>query len=73
MVSHFGSENSLNILHHFVQLRLNGAFQAYDYGETENMKVYGSNRPFLYPLEKIKVPTLMVFSYNDILSHYMVK
>ncbi|CAH1379419.1 unnamed protein product [Tenebrio molitor] len=70
MISQFGSESSLNIIYHGYQQRLLGIFQAYDYGEIKNMRLYGSTNPLLYPLEKIKVPVFLVYSYDDWFCHY---
>jgi hypothetical protein len=72
MISQFGSESSLNIIYHGYQQRLLGIFQAYDYGEIKNMRLYGSTNPLLYPLEKIKVPVFLVYSYDDWFCHYKV-
>ncbi|KAJ3621072.1 hypothetical protein MTP99_003244 [Tenebrio molitor] len=70
MVSHYGSETSIKIIVHFYQMYCQHRFQAYDYGEVKNMEVYGSKRPFLFPLKKIKLPVYMVYSDSDIFSYY---
>jgi hypothetical protein len=73
MVSHFGSETSIKIIDHFYQMYYQHRFQAYDYGEVKNMEVYGSKRPFLFPLKKIKLPDYIIYSDSDYLSYYKVK
>ncbi|KAJ3621070.1 hypothetical protein MTP99_003244 [Tenebrio molitor] len=70
MVSHFGSETSIKIIDHFYQMYYQHRFQAYDYGEVKNMEVYGSKRPFLFPLKKIKLPVYIIYSDSDYLSYY---
>ncbi|XP_063923589.1 lipase member J-like isoform X2 [Zophobas morio] len=59
---------SWKTLAHFGQLaNARNRFQMYDYGEKENLKIYGQKIPPLYPLQNITVPTLLVSSYNDTL------
>jgi hypothetical protein len=73
MVSQYGSEASIKIIVHFYQMYCQHRFQPYDYGEVKNMEVYGSKRPFLFPLKKIKLPVYMVYSDSDYFSYYKVK
>ncbi|CAH1379416.1 unnamed protein product [Tenebrio molitor] len=70
MVSQYGSEASIKIIVHFYQMYCQHRFQPYDYGEVKNMEVYGSKRPFLFPLKKIKLPVYMVYSDSDYFSYY---
>ena len=37
----------------------------YDYGKKKNLMVYGSAEPPIYDVEKIKVPTLVMYAAND--------
>lgn len=51
-----------------MQLRnANHRYQSYDYGKGENLKVYGTEEPPLFPIGNIVTPVLMVSSYNDTL------
>lgn len=45
-----------------------GKFRQYDYGKSENKKRYGQPEPPDYDLSKIKVPTFLHYSKNDLLA-----
>ncbi|RZC37904.1 Abhydrolase 1 domain containing protein, partial [Asbolus verrucosus] len=66
MLTQLGSEVSHKTFYHYIQVhRSGGNFQMYNYGKEENLKMYGKGEPPLYPLSKIKVPVLLVYSEND--------
>ncbi|KAL3276452.1 hypothetical protein HHI36_011833 [Cryptolaemus montrouzieri] len=53
---------SVKSLNHYLQMYYSGGkMQLYDYGPEENMRLYNSTKPPLYPLRNINVP---VFTYH---------
>ncbi|RZB40862.1 Abhydro lipase domain containing protein, partial [Asbolus verrucosus] len=69
MLTQVGSEVSHKTLYHLIQIhRSGGNFRMYDYGKEENVRLYGKEEPPLYPLNKIKIPVLLVYSENDSLA-----
>ncbi|XP_063923395.1 lysosomal acid lipase/cholesteryl ester hydrolase-like [Zophobas morio] len=62
----YGNNFSLKTFIHFLQIsNTHRRFQMYDYGKSENLKMYGSVIPPLYPLHNISVPILLVSSTGD--------
>ncbi|KAL3285316.1 hypothetical protein HHI36_019425 [Cryptolaemus montrouzieri] len=55
---------------HFGQGMASGHFRPYDYGKTQNIKVYGKEVPDDYPIEKIAVPVAIYYSLADNLVPY---
>ncbi|XP_047362652.1 lipase 3-like isoform X2 [Vespa velutina] len=54
---------------HYSQTILSGSFRNFDYGVTQNLKIYGSTQPPKYNLEKVKVPVAVFYGENDFLTH----
>lgn len=52
---------------HFSQLVQTSLFNQFDFGELQNLQLYGSSTPPDYPLEDIKIPTYFYHSENDII------
>lgn len=50
-------------------LLLTGSFRKFNYGATENLKIYGSTQPPKYDLEKVKTPIAIFYSENDFLTN----
>ena len=42
-----------------------GRYSLYDYGESMNMKIYGSKLAPLVPIENYKVPTVLMSGEKD--------
>jgi lysosomal acid lipase/cholesteryl ester hydrolase len=60
---------SWKILIHYLQLtKTETKFQMFDYGRRNNLKMYHSEVPPLYPVENVTVPVYLVSSVNDILA-----
>jgi lysosomal acid lipase/cholesteryl ester hydrolase len=69
-MAHYPSGSSLKSLIHFKQLIDAKQFQKFDYGEEENLKLYGSAKPAKYNLENIKdIPIILCGGLNDKLTH----
>lgn len=43
-------------------------FQAYDYGEEENLERYGSSKPPTYDLSAVTVPVYIFYSTGDLIT-----
>ncbi|RZC32261.1 lipase member K-like, partial [Asbolus verrucosus] len=69
MVAQFGSEVSWKVYYHYAQIfNSGGKFQMYDYAKNRNLKLYGTESPPLYPINKIKTPIYLFYSAQDIIS-----
>lgn len=68
ILGHFPAGASAKQIIHYSQSILSGSFRKFDYGPTENLKLYGSTQPPKYDLEKIKVPVAIYYSENDFLT-----
>lgn len=65
-LSHFPDQGSTKSMIHFIQSMLTGDFRQFDYGPTKNPEIYnGSCKPPKYDLSKVKVPTIIFWSWND--------
>jgi hypothetical protein len=66
---------SWKILLHYLQLMKSGSrFQMFDYGKTNNLKIYRSEEPPAYPIENISsVPVYLISSVNDSLTTSKVR
>lgn len=60
--SHYPFYSSLKVLRHFGQLIKNKRFMMYDYGEEENLRIYGSYESPSYPIEMIRSKSLCLIS-----------
>lgn len=58
---------SMGIPKHIFQLYMSGKFQAFDYGKSMNLKVYGTEEPFAYQdhFDKITIPVTFFISMDD--------
>lgn len=54
---------------HFSQIQYSGKFRQYDYGVIKNLWKYGSAKPPLYDLSRVKVKVALHYSTNDWLAH----
>jgi lysosomal acid lipase/cholesteryl ester hydrolase len=69
-MAHYPSGSSLKSLIHFKQLIDAKQFQKFDYGEEENLKLYGSAKAPKYNLENIQdIPIILCGGLNDKLTH----
>ncbi|CAG9840494.1 unnamed protein product [Diabrotica balteata] len=57
------------IIHYAQEIRNNGNFQKYDYGEVGNMIEYGTKTPPLYNITSIRTPIYLMYAMNDWLSN----
>lgn len=54
------------LFYHYVQqFMAEGRFQMYDYGPLNNIKLYGTEIPPEYPINKIITPTFLIYSDDD--------
>jgi len=67
LISHYPAGVNMKNVIHFVQLFTSGKFQAYDYGEKENLFRYGTTTPMEYPLDNYssKVRTHLIAGSLD--------
>ena len=66
--THAPSGTSAKNFLHRLQLVNSGKFCKYDYGECDNLKVYGSQTPPTYDVSKVDVPTVVFSGSKDSLS-----
>ncbi|XP_030370997.1 lipase 3-like [Scaptodrosophila lebanonensis] len=68
-ITHPAGSSSRQIKH-FAQLHSSHKFRNFDFGETENMKIYGTATPPEYPLNRIKPsePVNIYYSDDDVLA-----
>lgn len=64
---------STKTLEHFAQEIISQKFRQYDYGESKNMKIYGSPDPPNYDLSQIRVPIKLFYADNDWLASTIVR
>ncbi|XP_055380441.1 lipase 1-like [Condylostylus longicornis] len=67
LFGHFPSGVSIKQALHMAQFAVTGEFKKYDYGEKENLKVYGSKKPPFYDIKKTRVKYSIYHSSNDLL------
>ncbi|CAD6186674.1 unnamed protein product [Caenorhabditis auriculariae] len=65
---HTPAATSLKDLLHWMQLMDSQKVQKYDYGAKGNMDQYGQETPPVYDLTKIRTPTFLYWSKDDILA-----
>ncbi|KOC66701.1 Lipase 3 [Habropoda laboriosa] len=65
---HFPAGASVKQIIHYCQSILSGTFCKFDYGATENLKMYGSTQPPKYDLKEVKTPVAIFYSENDFLT-----
>ncbi|XP_043791676.1 lipase 3-like [Apis laboriosa] len=68
ILGHFPAGASAKQIIHYSQSILSGSFRKFNYGATENLKIYGSTQPPKYDLEKVKTPIVIFYSENDFLT-----
>ncbi|CAK9822142.1 Lipase 3 [Anthophora retusa] len=68
ILRHFPAGSSAKQIIHYCQSILSGSFCKFDYGTTQNLKIYGSTQPPNYDLEKVKTPIAIFYSENDFLT-----
>jgi hypothetical protein len=67
VMGHFPSGSSTKNFIHFQQLTNNGLFRQYNYGEKQNIQIYGQKTPPNYDLSKITIPVhLYVGKYDKL-------
>lgn len=68
-LSSLGTGTSWKTAVHFAQeITAGGRFQEFDYGTTDNLKVYGMENPPEYDLSKVTLPIKLFWAENDLLS-----
>ncbi|XP_034830993.1 lipase 3-like [Maniola hyperantus] len=68
-LANLGTGTSWKTAVHFAQEILAGErFQQFDYGKTDNLKVYGAEQPPEYDLGEITLPIKLFWAENDLLS-----
>jgi len=66
-MGHFPAGTSTKNLIHFQQFVQKEEFKNFDYGDKQNLKIYGQKSPPLYDLSKIKIPVhLYVGKYDKL-------
>lgn len=69
IMKRYPSRGSSRTLMHYAQILASGEFRRYDYGQNENLNIYGSLLPPAYSLENITTPVIMFYSNNDWISN----
>jgi len=64
-VSHTPAGSSTQSIAHYGQEVNDGKFQMFDYGVIQNAKRYGQDRPPVYDLTQIEVPTYLFYGDSD--------
>ncbi|XP_068625216.1 lipase 3-like [Battus philenor] len=65
LYDHFPAGTSASTLAIYGQNIISGRFQRYDYGLTENLKIYGTAQPTPYDLNRISTPVVLIYGNND--------
>lgn len=65
VINTLGYEGSVKIFEHAYQVHVSGRFAMFDYGQDDNVKLYGTKHPPIYPLHKIKIPVVTVYGEKD--------
>uniref|UniRef100_A0A183FA35 DDE_Tnp_1_7 domain-containing protein n=1 Tax=Heligmosomoides polygyrus TaxID=6339 RepID=A0A183FA35_HELPZ len=65
---HIPAATSTKNLLHWVQVVKSRKLQKFDYGEEGNIREYGEKTPPVYDLRKIRTPTYLYWSKDDILA-----
>ncbi|KAL4480400.1 hypothetical protein ABPG74_020916 [Tetrahymena malaccensis] len=68
LAGHDPAGTSFRNMVHWMQLKLSGKFQKFDFGHKENKKRYGVDYPPIYDLSKIEKEVYMFVGNNDILA-----
>ncbi|XP_045609070.1 lipase 3 [Procambarus clarkii] len=63
--AHMPAGTGLRVFTHLLQIQAARKFQAFDYGEAENMVKYGTTSPPSFPLSRVKIPVGLYWSRND--------
>lgn len=58
---------------HYAQEITSGRFCRYDYGVTENVRIYGGEIPPSYEIDRITCPVAVYYARNDALVAVQVK
>ncbi|KAJ8719116.1 hypothetical protein PYW07_016672 [Mythimna separata] len=64
----FTGASSKTIVHYLQEIKNEGKFQMFDYGEANNLKEYGTVSPRQYPVHKITLPIALFSAESDWLS-----
>ncbi|CAK1595753.1 unnamed protein product [Parnassius mnemosyne] len=68
-LSHYGAGTSWKTVLHFAQeILARNKFQQFDFGPSNNQRMYGSDQPPEYDLSKITLPIHLYWARNDLLS-----
>ncbi|XP_069676692.1 gastric triacylglycerol lipase-like isoform X2 [Periplaneta americana] len=67
IITHNCAGTSTKTLLHYSQLITSGKFRAYDYGSTENMKLYGQATPPDYDLKNVTMPMSLYYGDGDLI------
>lgn len=62
---HCPARTSTRTFVHYAQGIISGKFRQYDYGATENLKIYNSVEPPVYDTARIAVPIALYYGDND--------
>lgn len=69
ILKRYPSRGSSRTLMHYAQILRSGEFRRYDYGQNENLNIYGSLLPPDYIVENITTPVMLFYSNNDWISN----
>uniref|UniRef100_A0A8D8TGD5 Lipase 1 n=2 Tax=Cacopsylla melanoneura TaxID=428564 RepID=A0A8D8TGD5_9HEMI len=69
ITAYFPAGTSFKTLYHFWQSVVSADFKAFDHGDIENMRRFGSFFPPRYNISAITAPIALFYSTNDYLSH----
>ncbi|KAF5293144.1 hypothetical protein FQA39_LY13754 [Lamprigera yunnana] len=68
ILSNIPAGSSSRMIVHYAQIGIQDTFQKYDFGESENLKIYGQSTPPSYDISKILTPIATFYADNDLLS-----
>ncbi|CAG9793273.1 unnamed protein product [Diatraea saccharalis] len=70
IMGHCPTSTARKVLNHMAQVALSKRFQLYDHGMVDNMKVYGSLEPPLYPLKNITTKVELLVGPGDLQANF---
>jgi len=65
LTAHFPAGTSVKSLNHYEQLIVSHDFRDYDYGETNNLRIYNQTTPPVFDLSRVAVPTALFIGSDD--------
>lgn len=67
ILENFPTDISLKQLFHYGQLINSRKFSQYDFTQSKNLEIYGTNKPPLYNLSNVKTKLEIIYATNDLI------